>query len=173
MLIHELRQLRRAEKFFNRRDDRANVNQILRRDDIGVLRSHAFAHDAFHAAHADTELVLQKFADRTHAPIAEVVDIVHGAGFRIQRENIINRAYDIGDAECAVIFNRQRGRTKHGIVAEFGFDANRNRLTIAAANFVGFQTENFCFAFVGNFVKHCLRNNFIGGQKDFARSHVE
>ena len=75
-LVHELRELARAEELFDRRDDRTDVDQRLRRDRLDVLNGHALAHDALETQQADAELVLQQFADRTHAAIAEMVDVV-------------------------------------------------------------------------------------------------
>jgi hypothetical protein len=49
VLVHELRQLRRAEELLDRRDDGADVDQGLRRDRLDVLRGHALADDALHA----------------------------------------------------------------------------------------------------------------------------
>ena len=66
-------------------DDRTDVDQRLRRDRFDVLNRHALAHDALEAQQADAELVLQQFADRTDAAVAEVVDVVlvHDAGARL------------------------------------------------------------------------------------------
>ena len=58
VLIHKLRKLRGSEKFLNGGDDGTNVDKVLRSDDFRILSSHAFANDALHAAHANTELVL-------------------------------------------------------------------------------------------------------------------
>src|SRR6185503_4054218 len=46
VLVHELRQLRRAEELLDRRHHGADVDQGLRRDRLDVLRRHALAHDA-------------------------------------------------------------------------------------------------------------------------------
>ncbi len=75
-LVHELRELRGPEELFDRRDDRTDVDQRLRRDRFDVLHRHALAHDALEAQQADAELVLQQFADRTDAAVAEVIDVV-------------------------------------------------------------------------------------------------
>ena len=75
-LVHELRQLRGAEELLDRRHDRADVDQGLRRDRLDVLRGHALADDALHAGEADPDLVLDQLADGAQAPVAEVVDVV-------------------------------------------------------------------------------------------------
>ena len=75
-LVHELRQLRGAEELLDRRHDRADVDQGLRRDRLDVLRGHALADDALHAGEADADLVLDQLADGAQAPVAEVVDVV-------------------------------------------------------------------------------------------------
>ena len=43
---------------------------------VDIVRAHALAHDALHAAHADAELVGDKLAHRADATVAEVVDVV-------------------------------------------------------------------------------------------------
>ena len=75
-LVHELRQLRGAEELLDRRHDRADVDQGLRRDRLDVLGGHPLADDALHAREADADLVLDQLADRAQAPVAEVVDVV-------------------------------------------------------------------------------------------------
>src|SRR4051794_14458720 len=75
-LVHELRQLRGAEELLDRRHDRADVDQGLRRDRLDVLRGHALADHALHPGQADADLVLDELADRAQAPVAEVVDVV-------------------------------------------------------------------------------------------------
>ena len=75
-LVHELRQLRRPEELLDRRDDRADVDQRLRRDRLDVLGGHPLADDALHARQADAHLVLDQLADRADAPVGEVVLVV-------------------------------------------------------------------------------------------------
>ena len=76
ILVHELRQLRGAEELLDGRDNRADVDEALRRDVVDVLGGHALADDALHAAHADAELVGDELADRADATVAEVIDVV-------------------------------------------------------------------------------------------------
>src|SRR5690606_23096259 len=76
VLVHELRQLARSEELLDRGDDRTHVDERLGRDRLDVLRRHALAHDALHAAEAGAHLVLNELADGTDAAVAEVVDVV-------------------------------------------------------------------------------------------------
>ena len=77
-LIHELGERRGAEELLDRSDDRADVDQRLRRHLALILGlgGHPFADDTLHPREADAELVLQKLADRTDAAVSEMVDIV-------------------------------------------------------------------------------------------------
>src|SRR5690606_9842457 len=76
VLVHELRQLAGAEELLQRRGDRTDVDQGLRRDRLDVLGRHPLAHDALHPGQAGAELVLDELADGAHAAVAEVVDVV-------------------------------------------------------------------------------------------------
>src|SRR5690606_23301692 len=76
VLVHELRELRRAEELADGRHDRADVDERLRRDRLDVLRRHALAHDALHPGQARADLVLDELADGADATVAEVVDVV-------------------------------------------------------------------------------------------------
>ena len=89
-LVHKLRELRRAEKLFNRARHGADVDKRLRRQ-LGVgLDLHALAHDALQARHTDAELVLQKLAHTAHSAVAEVVDIVARAEPAVQAHNVVD-----------------------------------------------------------------------------------
>ena len=103
-LVHELRQLRRPEELLDRRDHRPDVDQRLRRDRLDVLRRHALAHDPFHPAQADAELVLDELADGAHPPVAEVVDVVREvAGVAVvQLHEVRDRREDVGLREREV-----------------------------------------------------------------------
>ncbi len=76
-LVHELRQLRRAEELLDGRHHRANVDQRLRGHRLEVLHSHALAHHALETQQTDPELVLQQLAHCAHAAIAQVVNVIH------------------------------------------------------------------------------------------------
>ena len=79
-LVHELRQLRRAEELLDRRDDRLGVDQVVRHRRVDVLvDGHLLLDRPLHADEADAELVLQQLAHRADAAVAEVVDVVDAA----------------------------------------------------------------------------------------------
>jgi hypothetical protein len=75
-LVHELRELRRAEELAHGRGRRLGVDQVLRHDRVDVDRGHALLDGALHAQQAETVLVLHQLADRAHAAVAEMVDVV-------------------------------------------------------------------------------------------------
>ena len=85
-LVHELRQLRGAEELLQRRHDRPDVDDRLRRDRVDVLRRHPLAHDALHAVEADAERLLDQLADGAQAPVAEVLVLVELGRDRRTRE---------------------------------------------------------------------------------------
>ena len=84
-LVHELRQLRGAEELLQRRDHRADVDDRLRRDRVGVLGGEALADDALHPVEADPERVLDQLADGAQAAVAEVLVLVEVVVDRIAR----------------------------------------------------------------------------------------
>ena len=75
-LVHELRQLRGAEELAHRGGRRLGVDQVLRHDRVDLDRRHALLDRALHAQQADAVLVLHQLADRAHAAVAEIVDVV-------------------------------------------------------------------------------------------------
>ena len=75
-LVHELAELRGAEELLLRGDDRADVDDRLRRDRVGVLGGEALAHDALHPVQADAEGLLDELADGPQAAVAEVLVLV-------------------------------------------------------------------------------------------------
>ena len=85
-LVHELRELRRAEELLQRRHDRADVDDRLRRDRVDVLGRHPLADDALHAVEADAERLLDELADRAQAAVAEVLVLVELVRDRIALE---------------------------------------------------------------------------------------
>ena len=76
-LIHELAELGRAKEFTHRCRRRLGIDQVVRHDRIDVNRAHALADGAFHAQEPNSVLVLHKLADRAHAPIAKMVNVVY------------------------------------------------------------------------------------------------
>ena len=75
-LLHELRELRGAEELLQRRDDRADVDDRLRRDRVDVLGRHPLADDTLHAVEPDPEGLLDQLAGRAQAAVAEVLVLV-------------------------------------------------------------------------------------------------
>src|SRR6185312_5845397 len=75
-LVHELRQLGRAEELADDADERRRVQQVARGDQRLVLNGHAVADDARHLREADADLVLEQLAHAADAAVAEVVDVV-------------------------------------------------------------------------------------------------
>ena len=73
-------ELRGAEELLLRGDDRADVDDRLRRDRVLVLGREALAHDALHAVEADAEGLLDQLADGAQAAVAEVLVLVEVVG---------------------------------------------------------------------------------------------
>ena len=107
-LVHELRELRRAEELLDGGDDRPDVDQRLRRDGLDVLRGHALADDALHAGQADPDLVLDQLADGAQAAVAEVVDVVGLVALvtGVQVDEVLDGADD-------VVLGQRAGRDRH------------------------------------------------------------
>src|ERR1041385_1142803 len=76
-LVHELRQLARAEELTHRRRHRLGVDEIARHRRLHFLvNRHLLLDRAFHAFETDAELVFQQLTDRAHASIAKMIDVV-------------------------------------------------------------------------------------------------
>src|SRR5262249_48883140 len=76
-LVHELGKLRGSEELLNYRGGRFVVHQLLRHKRLDILQAHALFYRALHAHQANSELVFHQFANRTHAAVAEMIDIVN------------------------------------------------------------------------------------------------
>ena len=98
-LIHELRELRRTEELAHRGDRGLGVDQVVRHHRRDVDRAHALLHGALHAEQADAVLVLEQLADRTHAAVAEIVDIVDLALAVLQVDKRLHHRKDVLGAE--------------------------------------------------------------------------
>ncbi len=94
-LVHELRQLRRAEELANRRRNRLRVDQVVRHQVFALGLAEALLHRAFDAHEARAELVFRQFADAAHAPVAEVVDVVDFALAVAQLDENLDRREDV------------------------------------------------------------------------------
>ena len=114
VLVHELRELGRAEELLDRSDDRPDVDQRGRRDGLGLLGRHALAHHSVQTGQARADLVLDELADGADAAVAEVVDVVrldgHGRGPfgahhlglpGVKSQKIAQDGRDVRDAELA------------------------------------------------------------------------
>ena len=77
VLIHKLRQLRRAEEFFDRGGNRFLVNQIFRRQLFGFNLAQALFNRALEAHQTNAESIGCHFTDATDAAITEVVNIIN------------------------------------------------------------------------------------------------
>ena len=96
-LIHELRELRRAEERLNRRRNWFDRQNHLRDDIVVVQRGHALFGDFFHAEKAHAQLRAQQFADGADALVFQVVNVVGHkvAGAGVQVDDIAQDADQI------------------------------------------------------------------------------
>ena len=106
VLIHKLRQLRRAEELTDNRSNRFGVDQILRFDIVQNFRAHSFANGSFHAQQAHTVLVFHQFADRTDAAVAEMVNIVNFAFAVAQLDQTFDNTQNIVFAQRPISIRR-------------------------------------------------------------------
>ncbi len=103
-LIHELRELRTAEELADRRHHGLGVHQVVRHGRGHFLvHGHLFLDGALHADQADAELVLEQFAHRAYAAVAEMVDVVHRADVLAQLQQVLDRRDEIGGIERALV----------------------------------------------------------------------
>ncbi len=108
LLVHELAELRRAEELAHRGRHGLGVDQVVRHDRVDIDGGHALLDRALHAQQTNAELVFHELADRTHAAIAEIVDVVDfaaavtqfGEGFEDRQDVFLaQRAIGIGRIE--------------------------------------------------------------------------
>ena len=78
-LIHKLRQLGTAEKFFYGSSDGPDIYQYLRRKGFHVMDTHPFPYHPFHSDQTGAELILQKFANGTQPSISQVINNIGSA----------------------------------------------------------------------------------------------
>src|SRR5262249_49824412 len=103
-LVHELRQLRGPEVLLDHRADRLGVDEIVRHERLDFLRhAHALFDRALHAHQADPVLVFHQLADRAHAPVAEMIDVVDGAATVLELDEVADRLQDVALGEHAVV----------------------------------------------------------------------
>ena len=103
-LVHELRQLRRAEVLLHHRRDRLGVDEVVRHERLDLLRhAHALLDRALHANQTDAVLVLHQLADRADAAVAEVIDVVDRALAVLQLDQVADRLEDVALGQDAVV----------------------------------------------------------------------
>ena len=109
-LVHELRQLRRAEELAHRRRRRLGVDQVVRHHRVDLDRAHALADRPLHAQQADAVLVLHQLADRAHPAVAEMVDVVDLAAPVLEVDQHLEDREDVLLAQRCGPCRRCRGR---------------------------------------------------------------
>ena len=95
VLIHELRERRRAEELADRRRHRAGVDERLRGHLLAVVHRHPLLDVLLHPGETDADLILQEFPDRTETTVAEVVDVVDPTDAVGQADQVVDRGVDI------------------------------------------------------------------------------
>ena len=109
-LIHELRKLARSEEFADRRHDGLGVHQVVRHGRRHFLVDrHLFLDRALHADEADAELVFEQFADRAHAAVAEVIDVIDRADALAQFQQVADGVVEVFRMQNARIVIRAIG----------------------------------------------------------------
>ncbi len=94
-LVHELRELRGTEELAHRGDRRLGVDQVVGHHGRDVDRAHPLLHRALHAQQADAILVLEQLADRAHAAVAEIVDVVDLALAVLEVDQLLDHREDV------------------------------------------------------------------------------
>ena len=94
-LVHELGQLGGAEELLHHRRHGLGVDQVVRHQVGDVRDRHPLLHRALHARQADPELVFQQLADRPHAPVAQVVDVVREPAAEFDLEQAPHHVHDV------------------------------------------------------------------------------
>ena len=103
-LVHELAQLRAAKVLLDHRRDRLGVDQVVGHERLDFLRhAHALFDGPLHAHQTDAVLVLHEFADRAHAPVAQVVDVVDHAAAVAQLDEVAHGLQDVALGEHRVV----------------------------------------------------------------------
>ena len=76
VLVHELRERRRAEELADSGDDGTDIDKRLGRDGLAVVNGHALLDYLIHTRKADAELILKQLAYAAQTAVAEMIDIV-------------------------------------------------------------------------------------------------
>ena len=101
-LVHELRQLRRAEELAHGGGRRLGVDQVLRHHGVDIDAGHALLDRALHAKQTDAVLVLHQLTDRADAAVAEMVDVVDLALAVAQIDQRLDDGQDVFLAQRAM-----------------------------------------------------------------------
>ena len=76
--------------------DRLGVDEVVRHQRVDLLRhAHALFDRALHANQTDAVLVLHQLADRAHAAVAEVIDVVDRAAAVLELDEVADRLEDV------------------------------------------------------------------------------
>ena len=90
----------RPKYSFTTARDRLGVDEVVRHERLDLLRhAHALFDRALHADQADAVLVLHQLADRAHAAVAEVVDVVDRAAAVLELDQVADRLEDVALGE--------------------------------------------------------------------------
>ena len=94
-LVHELRKLRRTEKFLDCGRYGTHVDEQLRSGFAYFLHRHSFTDYPFQTGNTDTELILQQFAYGTDTTVAQMVDVVGATDVVLHVEVVVYRCNDV------------------------------------------------------------------------------
>ena len=94
-LIHELRQLAGAEKLLDRCRNRLGIDQVMRHQVVALGLVQALFDCTLNAHQAGTELVFRQFADRAHAAVAQMVDIIDFTTAIAQFNQYLDHIHDV------------------------------------------------------------------------------
>ena len=94
-LVHELRQLRRAEELLQGRGNRLGVDQVVRHQRLLLGLAQTLLDGLLDAGQAGAVLVLGQFADAAHAAVAQVVDVVDFAAAVAQVHQDLDHGEDV------------------------------------------------------------------------------
>ena len=94
-LVHELRQLRRAEELLQRGRNRLAVDQVVRHQRLLLGLAQTLFHGLFDPCQTGAVLVFGQFADATHAAVAQVVDVIDFAVAVAQVHQDLDHGQDV------------------------------------------------------------------------------
>ena len=103
-MVHELGQLAGTKEFFNRSNNRTNVDQSLRRNNLNILNRHSFLNNALHTGKTYTELILQQFTNTADTTVSKMIDVIRITKTIHQVQQIAERSKNIFCGNCAVFF---------------------------------------------------------------------